>query len=381
MGMNILGLIIGTLQAKLLLRKSSKDEIIKNTQIFYDWINCKKLIIRRIYNFLIIISLIGVLLTYINLFSQVSISQFFTQQQFVKTHVERSNIATYLSLAAYCALPISVSLDHIARKHINSSIIPLIFTTMYSLSYWGRFPLLMAVVIFLTSKMLFFILDKQSRDFLKYKRGTLLKLFFYGLIIFLIIFLFMSWTIELRVSEYGDAYDPYADYYVENTITKFLKSNSHIFGSFRAITLTYGYFVASLPTLNYWVSMDSEYALGQASFPYIFRLLDRMNLIHKPLIVGDRVVGRGMQLPSLVGYLYIDFGWLGVLIISYIIGFIATMLYEKFLKRPNIGLLMFLTLMYALIIFSPMTNVVSQTLYPIILFGFFIINNILKKKP
>jgi hypothetical protein len=282
-------------------------------------------------------------------------------------------------MAAYCALPISASLDHIARKHINFSIIPLTFAGMYSLSYWGRFPLLMAVVILLTSKMLFFILDKQSRDFLKYKRGTLPKLFFYGLIIFQIVFLFMSWTIELRVSEYGDAYDPYADYYKENTITKFLKSNSHIFGSFRAITLTYSYFVASIPTLSYWTSMESEYGLGQASFPYVYRFLDKIGLIDNPILMGDRVVDRGLQLPSFIGFLYIDFGIIGVLMVSYLLAFFGTYMYETFLVKPTISRLMYLTLIYMIVVFSPITNVIAQTMFIIILLGYLTISIILKR--
>lgn len=378
MVMNVFGLIIGTFQAKLLFKKTNKSQILKNTENFFYWLVYNNYAIKCIYNVFIFLSVMGVLITYIKVFSQVSVTQFFFQQQFVKSNVVRTVFGTYLSMAAYIILPISTCLDYIAKKRIKYSVIPFALALMYSISYWGRFPLLMAVVILFACKMLFFILNKQRKDFLSYKKGTITKLIIYGVLMFLIVFLFMSWTIELRVSEYGDAYDPYANYYQENIITKSLKPISHLFGSFRAITLTYAYFVASIPTLSYWVAMESEYALGQASFPYIYRLLDKVGLVQEPLIVGDRALGRGMQLPSFIGYLYIDFGWIGVLIFSYIVGLMSTILYENFIRKPNIGTLMFLSLVYALIIFSPMTNIISQTMSVIILFGYFLINCIIK---
>lgn len=377
--MNVLGLVIGTFQAKLLVGETNKNQVLKNTEDFFNWLLNKKLTLKRIYNILMIISLVGVLTIYLKVFSQVSILQFFIQQQFVKAHVIRSVFGTYLSMAAYVALPIAACLDYITKKRMKFSVIPFVFASMYSLSYWGRFPLLMAVVILLTSKMLFFILNKQIKDFLRYKKGTLTKLFFYGFIAFLLVFLFMSWTIEWRVSEYGVGYDPYAGYCNENVITNLLKRVSYLFGSFRAITLTYSYFVASIPTLNYWANLESEYGLGQASVPYMYRFLAKIGLIDNPILMGDRVVGRGLQLPSFVGYLYIDFGFIGVLILSYLLGLIGTYTYEKFLVKPTLAKIMNLTLIYMIVVFSPITNVIAQTMFVIILFGYFVVNSILKR--
>lgn len=380
MFMNVLGLILGTLQAKLFTYKFSQSQIVENTTAFFKQLFDSKNRIYRVYKLLIFISFIGILITYFKIFSQVSVMQFFFQQQYIKAQVARSVFGNYLSMASYIALPISACLDFIYSKKLKYSIKPFIFASMYSLSYWGRFPLLMAVIILLSSKLLFIILKRQEKDFLRYKKGILPKIIIYGIIAFILVFLFMSWTIELRVSEYGSGYDPYASYYSENIVTKILEPNAHLFGSFRAITLTYGYFVASVPTLSYWAGMESEYALGQASFPYIFRILDKLGTINGSLIVGDRVIGRGMQLPSFVGYLYIDFGWIGVLVLSYLLGLIATLLFERFLNKPKISNLFFLTLIYALIVFSPMTNIISQTMFVIILFGYFLISFYLKRK-
>lgn len=380
MFMNVLGLMLGTLQAKLFTYKISRSQIVENTTTFFKQLFDAKNKIYRVYKLLIFISFIGVLATYLKVFSQVSVMQFFFQQQYVKAQVARSVLGTYLSMASYIALPISACLDFIYTKKLKYSIMPFIFASMYSLSYWGRFPLLMAVIILLSSKLLFIILKRQEIDFLRYKKGTLPKIIIYGIIAFILVFLFMSWTIELRVSEYGSGYDPYASYYSENIVTKILEPNAHLFGSFRAITLTYGYFVASVPTLSYWAGMESEYGMGQASIPYVYRVFDKIGFIDNPVLMGNRVVGRGLQLPSLVGYLYIDFGFIGVLVLSYLLGLIGTYTYDNFLVKPTLPRIMYLTLIYMIIFFSPITNVIAQTMFVIILFGYVLVGFSLKRK-
>jgi hypothetical protein len=120
--------------------------------------------------------------------------------------------------------------------------------------------------------------------------------------------------------------------------------------------------------------MPSEYGLGQASFPYIYRLLHKIGILRNPVIIGDRVIGQGMQLPSLVGYLYIDFGLVGVFFFSYFLGLVGTCLHNGFLSKPSIPKLLYLSLTYVLIIFSPFTNVFSQTLFVIILVGSFLVS-------
>ncbi len=379
LGMNFLGLLLGTSQAMLMQQKLCKCQIVNNTKDFFTWVKVNKNLLQKARRLLCFIAAIGVIFIYLKVFSQVTIIQFFLQQAYVKSKVKRSIFGTYLSMCAYVALPVSACLDYEAKKFLKYSKFPSILAGLYSISYWGRFPLLVAVIILSSSKILIFLLEKQIKDFLCYKKGMIAKGIICGIIGFLIVFLFMSWTIELRVAEYGAGYDPYKNLYKENNLTKILKAISPLCGSFRAITITYSYFTASIPTLAYWTSMDSEYGLGQASFPYFYRLMNKIGLIDKPVLMGDRVVGRGLQLPSFPGYLYIDFGLVGVLVFSYALGLLSMCLYERFLSRPSLSRLSYLSIIYIIVVFSPITNAIAQTMFVIILFGFVVINYFLKR--
>jgi hypothetical protein len=54
-------------------------------------------------------------------------------------------------------------------------------------------------------------------------------------------------------------------------------------------------------------------------------------------------------------------------------------MYETFLVKPTISRLMYLTLIYMIVVFSPITNVIAQTMFIIILLGYLTISIILKR--
>jgi len=124
-------------------------------------------------------------------------------------------------------------------------------------------------------------------------------------------------------------------YQNDNAINYFLQDISPIFGSYRGLRNTYSYLVASIPTLDYWIQRDSEYGLGQASFPYFYRMAEQLDIISGVELTGDRVLGEGLQLPTLIGYLYIDFGFAGIYFGLFILSFFSSVVYNqcKCLKR------------------------------------------------
>lgn len=376
--LNILGLLLGYNLAIVITPNFRLQTSRINIWMFNNYLNSKSKRIRIIYYVCCAMGVIGVILMYIVVFSQINLTEFFTQQATVKAVVDRSLVGTYLSAGAYVAIPLGVIIKSLMRRSWIYPIFPLIICFLFSFSFWGRLPFVQALIIFASSKILISLLSISLTNFRCYTRKFIMKWVIIISISIILIFVFLSWTIHFRISQYGPRFNPVAKYTTDNLIAEFFNKHSSIFASYRAAQITWSYLIAPIATFNYWVSQDSEYALGQASFPYFFRLVHKIGLSEEPKIVGDRPLGGGLQLPTFLGYAYIDFGYIGILIYSFILGLIPTAVYKKLFIRPRLSSYMYLSLIYVLILLSPMTFAPYMTLFPIILFYMWGVNIIIR---
>jgi hypothetical protein len=373
--LNIVGILLGYATVMLILpRRLKRKNLGANIDLFVADLFSKKEKIKRIYYVCCLLGLIGVVLMYCSVFRQISLIGFFTEQATVKSTIHRSYLGTYLSLGAFLALPLGVLIQSFMKRSWLYVACPLSLCFLFSFSFWGRVPFVIALIIVVSCKIIGNILIRYQRNLKDNAIRYLSKISIFGAVVIILMFSFLSWTIEWRISEYGRSYNPCQQFVSENVVTDFFQKRALMFGSYRAGLITWSYLTASIPTLNYWVSRDSEYALGQASFPYIFRLFHKMGLSEQPEITGDRPLGDGLQLPTFMGYAYIDFGFLGVLIYSYLLGFISTFLYEKLFIRPKLGSYMYLSLLYVLVLLSPQICATTWTIFPIIFVGMWCIN-------
>lgn len=364
---SFIGIAVGNCFAILLIANSFKS--------IKDNIECvlpDKSKLNKIYRYLCIMGIIGVIIAYIKVFSQISIIGFFTNQVTVKTILKRSIIAAYLSACAYVAIPIGVILGKYYNYSYKYIVTPYIISILYGLSFWSRFQMMISTIFLIFSYILIYI--KQSN-----KKISIFKIIRVGAVVFIGVYIFMSWTIDMRVSEYGKEYNPNYMYGTNPKLYPFLMFISPIFSSFRALQMTYSYLVASLPTLDYWISMQSQYSFGEVSFPYIYRLLDKLNIVEHTN-VGDVVLGGGLQLPSFIGYAYMDFGLFGIFIYSFLLASISTYMYVSYIKTNNVILIPYIVSMYSLVLMSVQTNMTSQTMFMIILLIIFVVNKSLGKR-
>jgi hypothetical protein len=379
--LNLIGIVLGFATVMSILPHGFKRKNLEaNIELFVANLFSKKGKIKRIYYVCCLLGLIGVVLMYFSVLRQISMIGFFTEQATVKSYVHRSYLGTYLSMGAYLALPLGVLLQSIMRRSRLYIIFPLVLCFLFSFSFWGRFPFVIALIIVFSCKTLGNLLIRYQKNLKENALRWLFKTSVISTLLAIAAFCFLSWTIEWRLSEYSRTYNPYRQLASENVITDFFRKYESMFGSYRAPLVTWGYLTASIPTLNYWISRDSEYALGQASFPYFFRLFHNMGLAGKPEITGDRPLGGGLQLPTFLGYAYIDFGFLGIFVYSYLLGLISTFLYGKFLIRPQLGPYMYLSLLYVLVLVSPQICATTVTIFPIIFVGMWCINRLIGEK-
>jgi len=378
--LNILGLFLGYSLAIIITPNFRLQKSRTNIRIFISYLHSKEKRIRIIYYVCCTMGIIGVVLMYMSVFRQVSLTGFFTQQATVKAMVDRSYVGTYLSAGAYIAIPLGVIIRSLMKRSWIYPIFPLILCFLFSFSFWGRVPFVQALIIFASSMILISLLSTTLANFRHYTMKFIIKWIIILFIAIIFIFIFLSWTIDFRISQYGPRYNPVAQYTTDNLIAEFFHKHSSVFASYRAAQITWSYLVAPIATFNYWVSQDSEYALGQASFPYFFRLAHKIGLSEEPKIVGDRPLGGGLQLPTFLGYAYIDFGYIGILIYSFILGLIATALYRRVFIKPRLSSFMYLSLIYVLILLSPHISATTWTHFPILLIGMWGINVLIRLK-
>ena len=364
-----LGFILGCLYPFLILSK------IKKQHRFLDFIFKKREKIEKAYKISFNLSLLGVIICYIYLFWQVSPSTYINDPNYIKTEVDRSILATYLALFCYVAIPLGVFQYQLTRKR-KYLIFPVLLSFLYGMSYWGRLAFFFGLIS-LGSSIVFvfyiFIEKNQRVNVFKSLFKILSRIFF----IILVITLILTWSISFRLKSFDQSeYDPYKQK-IENSI---LKTISPLFGSELAMRVTYAYIAAPIATLNYWVDRDSEYLLGQASFPYVYRTLKKVGLFDKEITVGDENIGDGLQLPTLPGYLYRDFGNFGVFLFMFISGFLIQFFYILAIRKENILTVLITISGMIYIVMGPMINTFCQTDYLLIIvysivFGKYISHN------
>lgn len=373
--LNLLFVLLGGIFARLCMPKSwNMKDSKENAQNFINDMRAKEKGLLRIYKVLLFLGFVGILLIYTKVLSQISFGSFISQQATVKSLISRSVLGNYLASSAYVAIPVSVILVLINKKRKMLIVYPLIQCIVYSVSFWGRVPVMVALIMLVSS----YLITKQSCN-IAYGRSNkikVMKLLVSSTLAFIFVISILSWTIELRMAEFGVGYTPYT-YYLNysSNLNLFLAENLPDEGiTYRGVVSTYSYLTASIPTLDFWVSRDSEFAMGQASFPYIARLFQQIGLIQGgELITGDRPLGNGLQLPTLIGYAYIDYGYIGVILSGAFIGFIGNFLYLKNLRKPKLKFIFYLSNVYVLVLLAPLISATAWTSFVIIIFGFVLV--------
>ncbi|MHC4585036.1 MAG: hypothetical protein ACYS3N_10925, partial [Planctomycetota bacterium] len=373
--LNVLGLFLGYLLAASLFNSKYYHTVIKNTieSSVSNYVILENKI-RKAHMWLCFLGLLGVIIGFITLFQQVSLQYYLIYQAAVKTEISRSILAAYLSTCAFVAVPLGGILRWILGRSRVYIVLPMVICFFYSVSFWGRFPFMIALSMLGGTYILNKLLLLYRRGGNKIIISRLIRGSALVVLVVVVVFAFLSWTIEWRVSGYGEGYGVPSSQISSNAVTDVLENISPVFGSYRAVQITVSYLTASFPTLDYWVSRESEYGLGQASFPYIFRLLHKVGLIGEPKIVGDRVLGDGLQLPSFVGYAYIDFGFFGIVAYSFLLSFVSSVLYYNYFIKPSIIRCLYLSFIYATVLVSPQVFTLVVTSSALIVAYSFILN-------
>lgn len=354
----MLGFILGCIYSFLILHKTKK-----NQHRFFVFLIEKKKKIQKAYTISMFLSIIGILICYLYLFSQVSISTFINDPNYIKMDVARSTLATYLALHCYIAIPLGVFQFHLTDKK-KYLIFPVLLSLLYGMSYWGRLAFFFGLIS-LGISILFvrYILKENSKNINIIK--TTFKILTRISFITLGAFLILTWSISFRLKSFNqNDYNPYN----QKIESSFLKKISPFFGSELAMRITYGYITAPLATLNYWVERDSEYLLGQASFPYIYRSLKKIGLFEKEIIPGDENLGGGLQLPTLPGALYRDFGAFGMFIFMFFSGLLIQFFFIIAIRRENLLAILISICTGIFIIMAPLINTLAQTEFIFIIF-------------
>jgi hypothetical protein len=304
-------------------------------------------ILKKVYSVFIIISLAGLILTYIKLFSQVSFDFFIHNQATIKTDIDRSVLGAHLCSFAYIDFIIGILISKITDKK-TYWLIPILMIILFSFSFFGRVPIFIALI------MGYFM--HTIIDYLYNKKKNIIKFFSLIILFIFLSFSFLSLTINERIAEYGITYDPYRDF-ISNDTKIFFNNYDFIFGSDRSASITYAYLFNPIATLNYWASNTFELGYGKHSFPYIYRIMVKLGVIdNKDNFIGNNeTVGEmGLQLPTYLGSLYEDFGYFGVLLFPFLISFISTYLYYKLIYYNNIYSILILPILLTFIVFSPL---------------------------
>ncbi len=323
-------------------------------------------ILKNIYFYLTILASIGVIIVYIKLFSQVSLSFYIGNQASIKVDINRSIVGVHLCSFAYVSLVIGVIITKITnqKKYIYT---PLLLIIMFSFSFYGRIPIFIALILGYFVHVIF--------DFMSTKQKSISRFIIYGIFSMLIAFSFLSHTIESRISEYGGNYDPYKNYVSVET-KDFFDSFSLVFASNRAASLTYAYLFNPIATLNYWVSHTNDIEYGRNSFPYFYRIMVKLDLIDiKDNFTGNQesVGEMGLQLPTYLGGFYKDFAFFGVTFFPFLFLFLSSYLYYKLIYYNNLFSIILLPLMLTFIVFSPLIFLFKEILFfDVLLISYFV---------
>jgi len=369
----LVGVSAGFLVAWLPVRMLSRETRNANRDTFVALLKTRSLWLKRVFWALCIVGFLGTLLMYTSVGSQISPGEFLEYQSTVKAEIVRSWAGAYLSMAAFAAVPIGAAICWMLRGRWYHLAIPLALCGAFSFSFWGRVPLAIAVCMLVGSRALSTLLRRPYHPTGALSLKPVLKRLAIGLGLVLMAFSLLSWTLHFRILEYGTVggrlkYNPYHAY-TRVKVREFFEDYRFLFGSPQAGIITYAYLANPIATLDYWVRRESEYGLGNASFPYFFRLASKLGLLKDPTITGDRSVTElGLQLPTYLGYAYIDFGWLGVFLYPFLFGYIATSMYHRFLVKPTLRSYFYLPLVYMFGLLSPFVFVFQGTEMIVVLF-------------
>jgi hypothetical protein len=293
---------------------------------------------------------LGALLMFLAMLGQFSLSQYWTQQAAVKGYVDRSYVGTYLSMFAYVALIAGATLRAYLKVSPLYVAIPLVEVSAFSLSFWGRAPIIIGLIMLSVVLVSPALLRSRRR---KIKIGEVLRVALTALLCGGVLFCAACWTTQLRIASLPPNYDPYSPF-TGAEVKETLNQVQPLIGSPRAALITYSYIANSICALDYWIARPSEYFLGQVSFPYFSRTLRKAGLLSGEDPIGDRTVTElGVQLPSILGYAYMDFGWTGVALFPFAICYTSSVCYRRFLNTPTVGRLFRLAYSYVLVVFSP----------------------------
>jgi hypothetical protein len=314
-------------------------------------------ILKKIFYVLIFVSIVGLVLIYMKLFSQYSFFDFVLKQQIIKTNADRSRFGTYMVLFSYVLIPISNFLFYHKKIKRKILFIPLLISFLYGISYWGRYPIMVSIIIFISS---YFIMNSSRlKNKLTLKKVSIIIIIL--MVLFTLSYVFLSWTIELRIRTYGPGYG----YKVGDINHKFLGEiigeSNIFFGSLRGFVFTYSYLVSPIYTLDHWLKTEVDFSFGSRMFPYFYRIFTSKSY-RMPK------VGTGLQLPTFIGYSYLDFGYLGIIFYSYLLGFLSFMFYKISLNKALLTGVLFYPIMVAFLLMTPFISYSFQTLFIIQIF-------------
>jgi len=301
------------------------------------------------------LAILGVFFAFAAVISKYGLGRYLSDQSTIKGDSDRSVLGAYLIVFGYVNITIGVILYHIEKRQVKYLIVPLILITAYSFSFWGRHPIANGLIQLLFS---YFILNRSFSKSIRKNWRVIARYVYATTFLIFLAFFILSWSIKFRLQEFEGAYDPFAS---EKTV-QWVEEISPVFGGYQSLRISYAYLGASVPTLDYWLSKDSEFLLGQASFPYLYRILVKFGFWSEDIIRGDRALGGLMQLPGLIGYIYMDFGMFGIILISLYLGYICKRLYNKALTL-NFSAIMLLPHLYILIINSPLISATAHSVF------------------
>jgi hypothetical protein len=327
--LSAVGLFLGN-QFAVLKIGSLKSKTIRTS--LSERVQSQEISILRAYRTLILITVIGLGFLFVSLLIKVPLSVLFTNPDYVKNEVERAYWGSLFVSAVYPAQIFGCLLSFCgSKKNFSYLFVPLLLTLIYMITYWGRLPVLIDLIVI---SGVWFISDLSKGN----KKLKIARLMFYSLATVMVLLVFMSWTIEFRIKSYSDSYNGFTNAYTPgNVINDFIKENSKIFGSFRSLQISYNYAIAGIPTTSYYLGKESEMAFGQACIPYIYRFGHSLGILPAPVLSGDRMLGDGLQVCSMIGFFYIDLGYIGLIAGIFIFAYVSSYNYYKFLLTNSLG--------------------------------------------
>ena len=303
----------------------------------------------------LIISFLGVILIWKNLYSIFgSFSDIFSHGFVIKGQkLGRIVFANYMIALAYPAAFLSICYLSVVNYKKVTCYLPIFCIMLFGLSLFGRLSILIVIFIYINGYLLMSLHERHKK----------IKFYLIITLLLLISFIGSNFLLDLRV---GDMRSPYRVYASEEFLDNLDKLPSFL-GSEKSLLAAYHYFAGPFGAFDATLENTSRYYFGQASFTPFFRFLSKINLANNEDVkkVGRREVFYVPVQVRIATYLsgaYLDFGVMGVLFFPYILGFLSTGYYFRFVRRPTFISLFLSIILFIFIEFSVLTNVFGQTL-------------------